>query len=247
MKQMLPVFLVLTFAACQQQPGGATQAVKDSVVTVSAAPAATATVSPTDTVTIGGRLFRFTDIGQSEFDAVPALVPDTSEAVNLARVPSRVQRSGDSLIFSLENGGQKILVNNHSDNDDYAQFIFQAYLPETQHWLVLHNGYEWFSYDLVSARDGEVIQTIGVPQFSPDKKYFIASNADLVAQFTDNGFELFEVRKDGPVEIHSGMLDNWGPVIIKWKDANTLVGEIKTVNEQMEETTRFVKFFLSGK
>ncbi len=247
MKQMLPVFLVLTFAACQQQPGTTTQAVRDSTLSVSAAPVAAITAAESDTVTIGGRLFRFVDIDQGEFETVPGLEPDTSEAANIARAPSRVQRIGDSLIFSLENGGQKILVNNHSDNDDYAQFLFQAYLPETQHWLVLHNGYEWFSYEMVSARNGELISTIGVPQFSPDKKYFITANADLVAQFTDNGFELFEVRKDGPVEIYSGMPEKWGPVTIKWKAADTLVGEIKTVNEQMEETTRFVKFFLSGK
>ena len=125
---------------------------------------------------------------------MPEIKPDTSEAVNIRTAAGKVRRSGDSLIFRLENGQEKALVNNNkTDGDDYVEYTYNAYLPAIQSWLVFHAGYEWYAYDLVSARTGEVISTIGIPQFSPDNKYFICSNTDLEAAFTQNGFQLYEV------------------------------------------------------
>lgn len=245
MRQLLPVMIVLICAACQQKPAPAATALQDSLQTPELAPSAVEEpVNAKDTVTIGDRLFYFRDVAQSEFDAIPALVPDTSEAANIATAAGKVVRSGDSLIMQLGNGGQKVLVQNHHDGDDYAQFTFQGYMPEIQRWLVLNIGYEWFSYELISTHTGESISTIGIPRFSPDKKYFLTSNADLVAEFTTNGFELYQITKDGAVAAQNYFPEKWGPVDIRWKDANTLYGEIKEVNEQMEETTRYVKFTL---
>ncbi|WP_119079857.1 hypothetical protein [Chitinophaga alhagiae] len=248
MKRLLPAFLILLSMACQQQaPRQAVQAagIGDSLSTVAPGPEAAAIAEIKDTVTIGGRLFTWSPIDKSEFDAIPEMQPDTSEAVNIAKAPEgRVVRSGDSLIFSLINGGRHVVVNNHHDGDDFAQFTYQGFIPELQHWLVLNIGYEWFSYDLISARTGALLRTIGIPQFSPDKKYFIAANADLVAQFNDNGFELYEVRESGPVLVQEYQAEKWGPAKIKWKDANTFYAEIREVDTQMEETIRHVKFSL---
>lgn len=248
MKQLVLIFVISTLMACQQQPGTVAGGPRDSVLTVTAEPVAIAPGEVADTVTIGGRLFTWSAIDKSEFDAIPEMQPDTNEALNISRVPGgRVVRSGDSLIFSLENGGQKVLVNNPNDNDDMAMFTFLGFMPELQHWVVFNSGYEWSSYELINARNGAQTGTLGIPQLSPDKKYFITANADLVAQFDANGFELFEVRKEGPVVIQSYMAETWGPVKIKWKNADTFYAEISEVNEQMEETIRHVKFSLSLK
>jgi hypothetical protein len=244
MKQLFTVFVIALFAACGQAPAGTATGAQEARDTFATAP-----VMPvgqeSDTVTIGGRLFVWSHIEKSEFDAVPEMAPDTSEAVNIAAAPERVHRSGDSLVFSLENGGQKVLVNNHNDNEDMALYTYQAYIPEAQSWVVLNMGYEWFSYVLVNVRSGELQHTLGFPQLSPDKRFFIASNADLVAQFNPNGFELYEIRKNGPVMIQNYIAESWGPEKIKWKDADTFYAEISQVDEQMESTTRYVKFSLS--
>lgn len=247
MKQLVLVFVTSAFMACQQQPGKVTAAIQDSVLTVTAEPVAAAAGEDADTVTIGGRLFSWSAIDKSEFDAIPEMQPDTSEAVNISRAPGRVARSGDSLIFSLENGGQKVLLNNPEDNDNMALYTFLGFMPELQHWVVFNSGYEWSSYELINARNGEQISTLGIPQLSPDKKYFITANADLVAQFNTNGFELFENRKEGLVPIQHYMPETWGPIKIKWKNADTFYAEISEVNKQMEETIRHVKFSLSLK
>lgn len=246
MKQLLPAILLLLTAACQQQPPRQpVQAAgnEDTLTAVTPEPRVAIT-EVKDTITIGGRIFTWSAIDKSEFAAIPEMQPDTSEAVNIAKAGGKVVRAGDSLVFSLENGGRHVIVNNHHDGDDFAQFTYQGFIPELQHWLVLNIGYEWSSYDLISAHNGTLIRTIGIPQFSPDKKHFITSNVDLVAQFNENGFELYEVRESGPVLVQQYFPEKWGPAKIKWKDANTFYAEIREVDTQMEETIRHVKFSL---
>jgi hypothetical protein len=238
---LLPVSFVI-FAACQQPAATATQEKqKDSIPPQAAANAVQTVLTELDTISIGGRLYNITEASQQEFDAVPGTQVDTSEVRALAKEQERVQRRGDSLIFQLDNGQQKVLVNNLADNDGYAEFHYQGYIPGLQHWVVYNSGYEWFSYDLVSKATGEVKSTIGLPQLSPDGKYFICSNSDLIAGFTDNGFELFEYKQGKIREVDGRLLEKWGPVEIKWKSADQLLAHMLIVNQDMEETSRYVR------
>lgn len=120
---LLPLFLV-TYAACRQPATSATQETPQD-----AAPDSTIAIQPVltelDTVSIGGRLYSITEGEQEEFDAIASMAPGDSEAQSITKGQGLVRREGDSLIFQLENGAQKVLLNNLSDNDDYAEYHYR--------------------------------------------------------------------------------------------------------------------------
>lgn len=237
MKRIAFAFCALYIISCQQPAPKAEEGIKDSLSTVTDSAA-----TVIDTVTIGDRLYNITPATAAEFQQVPEFVADTSEAVNIRKDSLRVRRSGDSLIITLANGLQKVMINNNNDNEEYTQYTFQAYLPAMEHWVVFNAGYEWHSYELINTRTGEMTRTIGFPELSPDKKYFICSNTDLMAAFTTNGFELFQLTPEGkPVLLQERVLVNWGPAVIKWKDANTLMALQHYLDAGSEEHTRFIR------
>lgn len=236
MMRIAIAFCALYLVSCQQSSKTEEEA-KDSMVTVT--DSASVVI---DTVTIGNQLYNITSSTAAEFQQVPEILADTSEAVNILKDSVHVRRTGDSLVLTLANGRQKVMVNNNNDNEEYTQYTYQAYLPAIEHWVVFNAGYEWHSYELIDSRNGEMTRTIGFPELSPDKKYFICSNTDLMAAFTLNGFQLFQLTPGlNPVLLQERELVNWGPATIKWKDATTLVALQHYLDAHSEEHTRFIR------
>lgn len=240
MKRIAFVFSALYFVSCQQSSSTA-EADKDSALVVTD-PAVSAIMG--DTVTIGNQLYDITPVTAEEFNQVPEWKPDTSEAVNILRDSARVRRAGDSLIFILDNGQQKVMVNNNnSDSEDYTQYTYEAFLSTLGHWMVFNTGYEWYSYELIDSRNGEMTRTIGRPAISPDQQKFICTNKDLMASFTLNGFQLFAIPApfEKPVLVQEQQLENWGASVMKWKDAKTLFALQHYLDPQSEEHTRYIR------
>ncbi len=199
-----------------------------------------------DTVTIGDVLYTVTDIDPAEYSAVPAYRPQPEvEDKNILRHAGKVSRRGDSLLLKLADGRTEVLTTSHSKGDDGADYSdadyrFLDYIPSMKAYLVYVVGYEYYHCMLVHAVTGAKINTVGIPQLSPDKRSFICSNSDLVAGFTTNGFELFRVSGDDIVLVQERQPENWGPVMIKWKDAKSFVAHLQECDAQMNEKDRFV-------
>lgn len=239
MKRIVFVLSALYFVSCQQ-PAHKAETTKDSAQPVTDSAATPALVI--DTVTIGGRLYDITLATLEEYNQVPEWKPDTSEAVNIQPDHAHVRRGNDSLILTLANGRQKVMVNNNNDNEEYTQYTYQKYLPALQHWVIFNAGYEWHSFELIDSRNGEMTRTIGMPVLSPDQKQFICTNLDLMAAFTLNGFQLFQLTPEGkPVLVQEQELQNWGMSAIKWKDGKTLLALQHYLDPQSEEHTRYIR------
>lgn len=238
MKRIAVIVSAFCFISCQQQTSSATEEVKDTVATVIDVPL----IADGDTVTIGDQLYDITPVTAEEFNKVPEWKSDTSEAVNILKDSAHVRRAGDSLILTLANGQEKILVNNITEDENYAVYTYAAYLPAMQHFVVFNVGYEWHSYELYNFRDGEMTRTIGFPEISPDKKHFICSNTDLVAAFTLNGFQLFQLPPSlKPILLQERELENWGANTIKWKDGRTLVAWQDYLDKNGEVQSRYIR------
>jgi hypothetical protein len=253
MKQwFLPVVLMLT--ACQQtqkvQQISEPAVVPDTTARDTSLPQQAWTAPPPvapedwrerDTVTIGDVLYTVTDIDPAEFRAVPAYQPHPeTEDENILPYAGKVSRRGDSLLLKLEDGRTEVLTTSHSDGDDAADYRFLDYIPALKAYLVYVVGYEYYHCMLVHAATGAKINTVSIPQLSPDKRSFICSNSDLVAGFTTNGFELFRVSGDNIMLAQERQPESWGPVMIKWKDAKSFVAHLQERDAQMNETDRFV-------
>jgi len=203
-------------------------------------------VSELDTFYLGGKLVRVETIKKSEFDEVdaPAAI-DTSETKNLETDSDKVQRSGDTLFIKTKSK-QVPIVNNNSDTDEYAQYTYMGYMEDVDQFLILGSFYEWNNYVLVDGQTGDQTLLCGRPVVSPNGKHIASGNTDLVAQFADNGVQLF-TGSHKPKVIGERQLQAWGPEEMRWSDDSTLFVKANVADEKSPdlEVTRYFKLKLS--
>jgi len=202
-------------------------------------------VSELDTFYLGGKLVRVERMEKSDFDDAesPAAI-DTSETKNLQKDSDRVQRTGDTLTIKTKAKDVHI-VNNDNDTDEYAQYTYMGYIDAADQFLVFGGFYEWHNYLLIDGQTGDETVLWGKPAVSPDGKYIVNGNSDLVAQFTDNGMQLFTATHK-PKVVGERSLKAWGPEEIKWADNKTLFVKANVADEKSPdlEVTRYFKLKL---
>ncbi len=194
-----------------------------------------------DTLTLNGQLYRVVPSTQELFESAPEFTPDTSEAKNIAQQKDRVRRHGDTLMMQLTNGKVKQLVNILSDGEDLASFTYQGYIPALKSYVVHLYGYEFYDVQVVNENTGEQVTMVNLPQVSPDGKHAIASNTDLVAAFTTNGLQCFNLTPKGPELAYEFQPERWGPDRIKWLDDKVLVGIFSVTTKEMDVIPHYVR------
>lgn len=177
-----------------------------------------------DTFMIADKVFRLKEgLTKSDFDELVSFAFDTSEVRNLLKDSALVKRSGDTLTFKIANGKKVTLADNkNTDGDEYADYDYMGYLTDIKHFVVFGAFYEWYNYLLISEKTGDTILLRGEPVLSPDKKLLVSGNLDLVAGFTENGFELYSVENATLKLIGKKELSSWGPQELKWKNNTEL-------------------------
>jgi len=90
------------------------------------------------------------------------------------------------------------------------------------HWL------EGSDYVLVSRQDGEITRAFGPPVFSPSGRWFVAFNEDILAGYSPNGLQLFQMYREGIREVLTYDLDGsvGGPTRLRWIDDRTFSLEV---------------------
>ncbi|RPD38292.1 hypothetical protein [Chitinophaga barathri] len=233
--------------SCQQAP--VAEQPSDTIISPMPATAATpveqAAPVVLDSLAIGDTMYNVITIGKTEFDTVPEQEWRGDEELKIKTFAGRAERLGDSLAVKLDDGKRLFFVNRPPLSEDNPEgeriYEFLHYLPGLKSTMVISVGDEMFSYMLIHTGTGNVLETIGEPQFSPDMQRFICSNADLDAHFNPNGFELFRVKGNKIIKVQSALPEKWGPVIIKWRDARSFVAHIKELDAEMREHDRYVK------
>ena len=196
-------------------------------------------VSERDTFYIGGKLVHVEKIKKSEFDALKPTViaTDTIEDQHLLKDSAMVRRARDTLYFKTA-AKEVTLVNDNNDSGDaYAQYLYCCYIKSIDQFLIAGNYYESYDYILIDRQTGASTKLMGKPNISPDGKYMVAGNTDLVAQFTDNGLQLFK-NTPAPKLVAQKILQTWGPEEIKWLDNKTLLVKASVSDPNSENLER---------
>lgn len=174
----------------------------------------------TKTLFIGKVQFNIQPITQAEFESNRKANKVQSENELLQKL-SNVYRHSDSLIFKLKNNNQFVLVND-SLEESWAMYSYAGELKNIGYWYTDVFYYEWYNTILVNQNNGDTTITIGAPVVSPDNKYIICGNVDLLASFTINGFELYQLVNSKIQKIGMTELNDWGPSEIYWKDLDII-------------------------
>lgn len=194
----LTLGLSLQFLACKETPK-------------------TTVVRNFDTLTIGTQTYWMEPISEKDFNAIATIEEDTSEYKNILAYANMVYRNGDTLFLKKSNGTYVQMIENHSDGDSFVNYSYRYYLKNINYYVVYAGFYESYSYCLINKNSGHISYCAGPPTVSPNLSQILSANADLIANFTFNGFELYQVEKDSLKLIEAKELDHWGPERIKWK------------------------------
>ncbi|MOA14217.1 hypothetical protein D3C78_1343050 [compost metagenome] len=163
----------------------------------------------------------------------------------MKRADGYVYRSNDSLIFKTLSKGNIVLKSDTvTDGDDYARYTFTDDLKPINQWLVFGIYYESYDYILVDKNNGKQTHLIGLPVISPDKKYIVAVNEDLEAQFTFNGIELSESNGKTLKLIEKKEIADWAIREIKWLDDNTLLAHKIVIDKNHDTQESYIKLVI---
>jgi hypothetical protein len=174
-----------------------------------------------DTLIIGSKVYRYTELNHTDYNIEEdEYYKNENEA--LAACPD-ASRKGDTLLFKCENGKLTYLVNTNGEEDDFTKFDLIGWNQTINHFVVHVSLYEGQAYMLVNKANGSMLEAVGLPAVSPNRKYIVCGNSDLVAGFDFNGFQIFEKTETEYRPSGSRELINWGPVALKWKNDTTLM------------------------
>ncbi|KRQ93276.1 hypothetical protein CQ12_22310 [Bradyrhizobium jicamae] len=136
---------------------------------------------------------------------------DVLEAACLREFGKLASREGDLLTLRLENGASKTYRDNskacqEDDANNCISYRLAAYHAEAHVYSIVIGYYEGSSFELLSARTGNVLRFSGSPHFSPDGSRFVVIDNDLAY--------------GGPNDLAVGSNAN-GSLSLEWEHANT--------------------------
>ena len=102
-------------------------------------------------------------------------------------------------------------------------YNYMLFISEIDSHLVVRGFYEGGDHILVSNKTG-AIESIwnGIPGISPEKNRFAIASKDLIAQYSPNGIQIFEIVSGNYIKQFQQEFD-WGPDNIRWLSNDTFI------------------------
>lgn len=145
---------------------------------------------------------------------------DGNSATDLCSYVS--QRDSTTLIIRTAAG--PLVYRDHLEPDEsYISYILSTWFSELD--LVVLNASYWegSSYFTVDLNTGDEYRMISVPLPNPSGSLLLCYNVDLVAQYSANGFRIWEATEKG-LHVEYELLDtmDWGPADAFWMNDSTV-------------------------
>lgn len=157
-----------------------------------------------------------------------------------------ITRGADDLIeITLLNGKKIKLV--PDSNIDEGDFTFERHYKKLGLLLFRVQWGEGNNYAVINTSTGKKTYVIGQIFFSPDNKFAIAINCDLLAQYSGNGFQLFELVKGDLKEIWEYDPKVWGPIELKWTDNQTIISRNDKIDAGGKIVNAYTKIKIARK
>lgn len=126
-----------------------------------------------------------------------------------------------SRIVRFQNGQKQILTPNYTF--DEAGYTYEKEFKDLDLLLFRVQWFEGNNYFLFNTKTGEKTYTIGRVYFNPDNTLLISINDDIDPGYSENGFQLFKIEKNGSLKEIWKFSPSWAPENIKWIDSSNLI------------------------
>lgn len=245
MNRIIPVILLLSLAACMNNPKGREQPGDTTADTVDALVKHPAyhsidtyyTIASTDTILLDKYILYFEKTDSVSFppyhdgdpvtDSLWESYGHSAELLEKAAISkhSNIVSATDSAIWVKLLNGKTLKLNRYGNTIDHSWCYFEANLQEANCVLIHVYYIEGDEYILINRRNGFAVSTYGKPYFAPDNSSFITISIDIVAGFNFNGIEYYTVQADTFRKEFALPMDWCGPVNAKWLTDNSIILE----------------------
>jgi hypothetical protein len=133
----------------------------------------------------------------------------------------KIRINSDSIvIYAIDT---TLVFRNEEGEENIADFTFKGLIPQTQFAIIDGMFWEWTESYLVGINNGQVYSIFNAPAISPDLKFIVSYNADLVAMMMSNGLQILKYENDSiSIDFELEFYD-WGPEEVKWENDSSLL------------------------
>ncbi|GBR74732.1 hypothetical protein NO1_1859 [Candidatus Termititenax aidoneus] len=129
--------------------------------------------------------------------------------------------------------GIKVIINNKTlefvsekglEEKNYTRVKFYSYMlfiPEINSHLIREDWYEGNQYILINNETGATQDIWNIPHISPQKNRLAIVNKDMIAGYTANGIQIFEIVSGNYIKQFERQLE-WGAADPRWQNNDTL-------------------------
>lgn len=150
------------------------------------------------------------------------LDPEKEERLRLKSAGPAVKRVGQALWLRPAGHAPLRLLNNPiEDYDLNIAYEYMATLPAIGQWLLAVHLYEGGYYLLIDQRTGNKTRIWGPPAVSPNGRYFVCGNSDVLARYEPNGLQLW--LADGRPQLLWQRETDWGVQEPRWLDNRSIL------------------------
>lgn len=160
------------------------------------------------------------------------------EEILIKKFDSIVKKDSTGLYLKLSNGWKLIELN---PNTEEIENTFENYFVEEDLFLVRTQWGEGNDYKLISKRNGKTFSTFGEPYFSKNNNFLLSVNVDLVAEYTESGFEFFKFENSELSYFGSFKTKNWGPLWAKGITENIFLVKCIFMDENFNEKDFYIE------
>jgi hypothetical protein len=185
-----------------------------------------------DTLLINGNLYCLDSISESEYKSISYRFPTKSDTATINK--SVITITND--FIRIKTGINTVeFKNDTSSGESFSRYSYVKTLINVGFVLISRKLLESTVEILVNLKNGKKTTLWGKPRFSPNNKMIISYNVDLVAGFSHNGFQLFEINNGDIKQVFEREILDWGTEEIKWdSDTSIVIKRIKLDSEHEE-------------
>ena len=167
------------------------------------------------------------------------------EKLFIERYDSLIKKDSTKLFLKIDKGEKWKLIELSTIKDEYENTLFDFYENENL-YLVRTQWGEGNNYKIVNKTNGIIIETFGEPVFAKSENFIMSLNVDLVAEYTENGFEFFKKIDEEIVKIGEFKPNNWGPEWALEIAKNKFIIKCYSVDDYLNKNDFFMEINLKN-
>ncbi len=167
-------------------------------------------------------------IPKKAYDSINSLYDNmhhlTREIENyiVKKYENKIFRRFETYIEIKLNNGEWLKVHANPIYDEYDDIFIKHY--KSLNFVLLRTQWgEGNGYKLVNTETGKITRIYGMPYFSKDGTKMISIGSDLVANYSMNGIDIYNIEKGSIKKVFSIRPEYWGTNSALWIDDNSVI------------------------